>query len=118
MGGNYLTDGLGDGYDMVFLSAVVHINSFEENRELVRKAFHALNPGGRIVIQDFVMDEDRTSPPMGAVFALNMLVNTAHGDTYTEREIREWLSSAGFAAAVRVDTGPATAMVIGVKPPG
>ncbi len=114
--GNYLTDSFGDGYNLTFLSAVVHINSFEENNALVGRIYGALNPGGRIIIQDFVMNEDRTCPAAGAVFALNMLVNTARGDTYTESEIRSWLSSAGFTGIHRVDSGPATAMIIGMKP--
>lgn len=57
-------------YDLVFLSAIVHINSFEENRELVSRCANGLNRGGRLVIQDWVMDEDRTSPAAGAVFAI------------------------------------------------
>jgi sugar/nucleoside kinase (ribokinase family) len=115
---------LHDGYredfidyaDMVFFSAVIHIQSGEENRRLIEKSFRALNPEGLVVIQDFVMDEDRTAPPGGAVFALNMLVNTASGDTYTESEIRDWLEGAGFAGIIRQSTGADTSMVIGRKP--
>ncbi len=114
--GNYLTDDLGSGFDMVFFSAVIHIQSGEENRRLIEKSFRALNPEGLVVIQDFVMDEDRTAPPGGAVFALNMLVNTASGDTYTESEIRDWLEGAGFIGVIRQSTGADTSMVIGRKP--
>lgn len=114
--GDYLEADFGSGFDLVFFSAIVHINSAEENARLMRKAFAALNPGGRIAVQDFVMDEDRTSPPAGALFALNMLVNTRAGDTYTESEIRAWLSAAGCEAMARLDTGPATSLLVGRKP--
>ena len=114
-GGNYLTDDLGAGYDLVFISAVMHINSYEENRMLASKAYKALNPGGRIAIQDQVMDEDRVHPEGGAVFALNMLVNTPHGDTYTESEIRQWLADAGFRDIRRIETVAGNALMIGTK---
>jgi len=102
--GDYNTDSLGNGYDLAFLSAVIHINSFEQNQKLVKKCFEALNPGGMIVIQDHVMDDDRTSPFGGALFALNMLVATDKGDTYTENEIKEWLKKAGFYKVSRIET--------------
>ena len=112
--GDYSTDDLGQGYDLIFLSAIVHINSPEQNEELIRKCARALNPGGQVVIQDLVMDENRTSPYRGTMFALNMLVNTAQGDTYTESEIREWMTNAGMSFVERQDFA-ATGLMIGRK---
>jgi len=112
--GDYNKDDLGNGYDLAFLSAIIHINSPEQNRKLVKKCFAALNPGGMIVIQDHVMDEDRTSPFGGALFAMNMLVATECGDTYTESEIRKWLLDVGFSEIRRVETLN-NAMIIGKK---
>ncbi len=94
--GDYTRDPLPSGYDLVFLSAIIHSNPPDENRKLIRKCAGALNPGGAVVVQDFIMDESRTEPPGGAFFALNMLVNTAAGDTYTESEVREWMKDAGL----------------------
>jgi len=116
MDGDYHTSEFGHGYDLVFFSAIAHINSPDQNRGLMKKAAAALNPGGRIAVQDFVMNEDRVTPARGAVFALNMLVNTQSGDTYTESEIRSWLADAGCDEITRTDTGPATAMIIGKLP--
>ena len=113
--GNYLFDEIGDGYDLIFLSAIVHINSFEENKSLVSKCFKALNQGGQIVIKDWVMNEDRTDPAGGAIFALNMLVGTEKGDTYTENEMKTWLNSADFGKVVRKDTGFGSSLMIGYK---
>jgi predicted O-methyltransferase YrrM len=114
--GDYLQADFGSGYDLILFSAVLHINSAPENIALMRKAGAALNPGGRIAIEDFVMDADRTSPARGAVFALNMLVSTSRGDTYTESEIRGWLRLAGCADIVRKETGPGSSLIIGRKP--
>ncbi|HNZ42086.1 MAG TPA: methyltransferase [Bacteroidales bacterium] len=114
IGGDYNKDSLGAGYDLAFLSAIVHINSMEQNQLLIKKCFDALNPGGQIVIQDHVMDEDRTSPYGGALFAMNMLVATECGDTYTEKEIKAWLKEAGFSGIQRIETFN-NAMIVGRK---
>jgi len=94
--GNYLFDDLGSGYDLVFLSAIVHSNSFEDNKKLIQKCANSLNSNGQIIIQDYAMSEDRISPAGGAYFALNMIVNTQDGDTFTRSEIYSWLESAGL----------------------
>ncbi len=112
--GDYNKDAFGKGYDMAFLSAVIHINSSKQNAKLVKKCFDALNAGGQIVIQDHVMDEDRTSPYGGALFAMNMLVATECGDTYTESEIKGWLKEAGFSEIKRIETFN-NAMIVGRK---
>jgi SAM-dependent methyltransferase len=113
--GDYLVDPLPGGFDLVFLSAVVHSNSPAENAALLRSCTAALKAGGRIAIVDFVMDDDRVTPEGGAFFALNMLVATDHGDTFTDAEIRGWMSAAGLAAGPRVETGFGTSIVVGIK---
>jgi hypothetical protein len=114
MARNYNKDSYGKGYDFTFLSAIVHINSDEENRLLVKKCFDASNQGAIIVIQDQLMSEDRTQPYAGALFAINMLVGTEHGDTYTENEIRTWMNEAGFSEIIRIETFN-NAMLVGRK---
>ncbi|NIM18786.1 MAG: methyltransferase [Candidatus Latescibacteria bacterium] len=115
--GDYEKDDLGSGFDLVLLSAVVHINSPAANNTLFRKCFQALNPNGQIVISDFIMDESRTHPARGALFALNMLVATAAGDTYTEGEMRSWLEEVGFCEISRRDLSSGASLIIGRKRP-
>lgn len=113
--GDYKRDDFGRGYDLVFLSAIIHINSYQENKELIKKCVHSLNPGGHLIVQDFIMDESRTIPGFGAIFALNMLVNTQAGDTYTESEVRAWMEYAGLKDIERKDTGSVTSLIMGRK---
>ena len=94
--GDFYRDELPSGHDLVLVSAIIHQNSPEENRDLFSKAFRCLKSGGRIVIRDHVMDPDRTRPRDGAIFAVNMLVGTTGGRTYSFEEIRERLTEAGF----------------------
>ena len=114
--GDYLADDLPGGFDLVFLSAVVHSNSSEENASLIRKCAAALEPGGRVAVMDFVMNDDRTAPATGALFAINMLVATARGDTFTEAEIRGWLAGAGLDQGPRLETPFGSAIVVGRRP--
>jgi len=94
--GDYTTDDLPKGFDLVFLSAVIHSNSLEVNRSLIKKCFNALNMNGRIIIQDWIMNDDRTQPASGAIFSINMLVGTEAGSTFTEKEVTDALNDAGF----------------------
>ena len=99
-------------YDLVLLSAICHMFSPEENKQLIERSYAALAPKGRLVISDFVLEADKTAPRFGALFALNMLVNTRAGSSYSEPEYDAWLKEAGFAETKRVRMpGPANLMI-------
>lgn len=102
--GDFYEDELPGGHDLALLSAIIHQNSPGRNVELFKKVLRALVPGGRIIIRDHVMEPGRTKPKDGAIFAVNMLVNTTGGSIYTFDEIRNWLEEAGFAS-VRILKG-------------
>ena len=97
--GNFYTDALPSGCDLAWVSAIVHQNSRQQNRELFRKVYRALDTGGQIAIRDILMEKSRTAPVMGALFAINMLVATAGGGTFTFAELRDDLQAAGFVGA-------------------
>jgi SAM-dependent methyltransferase len=111
--GDYLNDDLGNDFDLVFLSAIIHSNSPAENAELILRCARALRKGGSVVVQDFIMDEERVSPLHGAFFALNMLVGTESGDTYTEAEVSGWMTRAGLSGVSRQGTPFGTSQIVG-----
>lgn len=111
--GNYLSDDFPGKFDLIFLSAIIHSNSPEENILLIKKCVDSLNPNGQLVIKDFIMNENRIEPKNGALFALNMLVNTKAGDTYTEEEISGWMREAGLKQITRKDTSFGSSLIIG-----
>jgi len=114
--GDYNADDFGQGFDLVFFSSIIHINSPRQNQALITKAARALNPGGQVVVRDFIMAEDRTEPSFGALFALNMLVGTESGDTYTRTEVSQWLARAGLVDVHLAEReGPASS-IVGRKP--
>jgi hypothetical protein len=105
--GDFHTDRLPAGADAAWVSAIIHQNSRQQNRALYRRVAEAIVPGGWILIRDVVMDDGRTEPVAGALFAVNMLVGTEAGNSYTLTEIREDLEGSGFAEVelVRHDEG-------------
>lgn len=110
--GDLRSDHLGEGYDLVLLSAICHMLSPEENLDLLRRCHEALAAGGRVVIQDFILEADKTAPRFAALFSLNMLVGTRGGSSYNEPEYSAWLGEAGFREIRRVRLpGPADLMI-------
>jgi SAM-dependent methyltransferase len=114
--GDYMTDELPGGFDLVFLSAIIHSNSFESNQLLVNKCYKSLNPKGKLVIQDWIMNDARTEPAQGAIFAINMLVGVEGGDCYTETEVRIWMTNAGFVNISKEQIDTDKAQMTGIRP--
>jgi SAM-dependent methyltransferase len=94
--GDFYADDLPDGADLAWLGAICHQNSREQNRALFAKIHKALKTNGAVVIRDAVMDSSHTSPLGGALFAVNMLVSTEGGGTYSFDEYSQDLLGAGF----------------------
>jgi trans-aconitate methyltransferase len=94
--GDFYADDLPTGCDFAWVSAIAHQHSRRHNRELFVKVFKALEPQGLIAVRDIVMEPCRTRPRDGAMFAINMLVNTESGGTFTFEEFAEDLQAAGF----------------------
>jgi len=114
--GDFHRDSLGQDFDLIFLSAIATTNGARENAALLARAVAAASPGGRIVVRDFIMDDERLRPRFGTLVALTMLVHSRRGDTYTETEIAGWLRAAGCAGVTRLDIEPAMALLIGHCP--
>lgn len=116
--GDFYTDDLPGGHDLALLSAIIHQNSPEQNVGLYRKIFDSLVPGGTIVIRDHVMSEDHTATAEGALFAINMLVATPKGGTYSFKEIKSDLKEAGFKNAHLLHHAEMDSLVTAQKPTG
>ena len=116
--GDFMADTLPLGADLAWVSAIVHQNSRAQNRALFSKVIAALVPGGRIAIRDILMEEDRTQPVAGALFAVNMLVATEGGGTFTFAELREDLAAAGFAEVALARQDEAMNAIVVAKKPG
>lgn len=113
--GDFLKEDIGSNYDLILVSQIIHMFSGTKNVRLLRKCRRALRPKGRVVVQDFLIDESRTAPPASALFSVNMLVATDGGRCYAASEIREWLLKAGFKS-IRAKKLPETVLLEGRAP--
>lgn len=102
-------------FDLALLGNIVHSEGERSSRNLFRRLYHALRPGGRIAIADMVPNHARTGPPFPVFFALNMLLNTQEGDTYTLAEYAGWLMKAGFDSVETADIGSHSPLIIAHK---
>ena len=91
-----------DGFDVVWLSHVLHGEGPENCSNMLSNAIAALEPGGVLFVHEFILDDDRTSPLFPALFSLNMLVCTPEGRSYSEQEIIELLRMAGLSRVERL----------------
>jgi ubiquinone/menaquinone biosynthesis C-methylase UbiE len=96
LSGDFHSDGIGKGYDLVLISQILHSLSKDEGLALIEKSRDALNPKGRIAVHEFLLEKDRAHPVPGALFSVNMLVNTTAGRSYTAQEMKTWLAQTGF----------------------
>lgn len=112
---DFLTDEIGSDYDLVLLSSVLCTCSEQQNRLLFARAKRALNPGGRILIRDHMLDDTKTSPASAALFSVCMVVGTQAGRVYSRAEVRSWLADLGFESVHWIPTEPMCVM-IGTNP--
>jgi ubiquinone/menaquinone biosynthesis C-methylase UbiE len=114
--GDLLHADFGNGHAVATLGHILHSEGVERSQALLEKTFHALAPGGTIAIAEFLVNADRTGPLNGLVFAVNMLVNTDCGGTYSFEEISGWLTAAGFINARTLDTHGPSPLILATKP--
>jgi ubiquinone/menaquinone biosynthesis C-methylase UbiE/DNA-binding transcriptional ArsR family regulator len=112
--GDFHVDSIGSGYDLILLSQIFHAFSAEENIALLHKCKTAVNLGGRVVIQEFPINETRTAPPHSALFSVNMLVGTEKGRCYSPKEMKRWLAETGFKSIV-IKYLPETVLIMGER---
>ncbi len=94
--GDFLSDDIGNGYDLIFISQVLHAFSDEDNIKIINKSAKALNQNGKIVVQEFYIDNTHANPVKSAIFSVNMLVNTESGRCYSPDEIKKWFKKSGL----------------------
>jgi ubiquinone/menaquinone biosynthesis C-methylase UbiE len=102
-------------FDAAVLGNIVHSEGPESSQALFAKLQRALKPGGKIVIVDMIPNEERTGPPFALIFALNMLVVTKEGGTYTLGEYTSWLQGAGFSNVETLDVGIHSPLIVATK---
>ena len=100
--GDYHSDDIPGRFDVAWLSHILHGDGPDACLRLIRKAVGALEPGGLIIVHEFILDDTLDGPVFPALFSLNMLLGTESGRAYSEAEIRSMLAAAGVRDIRRV----------------
>jgi ubiquinone/menaquinone biosynthesis C-methylase UbiE len=114
--GDLLEADFGRGYHIATLGHILHSEGEKRGRALLKRTFDAMAPGGTVAIAEFLVDEGRTSPPLGLLFAVNMLVLTDAGDTFSFPEIAGWLREAGFRDPRTLDSPGPSPLILATRP--
>ncbi len=94
-GGDFNVDPIAGGpYDTAWLSHILHSNGPGECRELIKKTVDAMQPGGLIMIHEFILENTKDAPEFAALFSMNMLINNPAGRSYSQQELADMLESA------------------------
>lgn len=96
MEGDYLKDSFGSGHDAVLLSSMMNQESPEVNKKTFKKAFDAMLSGGILILQEQMLNADKTGPLLSALIGVNQLIHTPAGAAYSDKEIAGWLDEVGF----------------------
>jgi hypothetical protein len=117
LAGDAIDDPIGSGFDVVWISHLLHGEGPMTCQALVDKAAGALAKGGQVLIQEFILDDHRTAPLHPALFSLNMLLGTSAGKAYAQGELSGMLEKAGLEKVKRLPiTLPNGAgIMVGVK---
>jgi len=110
---DYMRDDFGHGYDVAYLSNIIHSLGPEDVRMVFEKTRRALDDGGMVIVKDFFLEYERTEPNYAAFFSINMLVATENGRSYTWRETENLLEATGFRNFRREPIATASGLVIG-----
>lgn len=114
--GDILDANFGSGYDIATLGHILHSEGEERSRKVLKKTFRALKPGGVIAIAEWLVNDNRTEPLPSLMFAVQMLVNTERGDTFSFNEIKNWLQDAGFKKVRTLEAPGPSPLILATKP--
>ena len=114
--GDLLEAEFGANHNIATIGHILHSEGIERSRKLLKKTFDSLAPGGTIAIAEFLPNEKRTGPPTPLIFAVNMLLHTEVGDTYTFGEIAGWLREAGFVKPRLLEAPSPSPLILATRP--
>jgi cyclopropane fatty-acyl-phospholipid synthase-like methyltransferase len=114
VGGDFFADDLPQA-DVIVMGNILHDWDEDQKKTLVAKAHQALNPGGRLITVEQVIDDARRVNASGLLMSLNMLIELPGGFDYTGAQFDGWAKGAGFARTEVVALAGPTSAAIAYK---
>jgi len=103
------------GYDVHFFANVFHDWSLDTCAVLTASSFSALESGGRIYLQEMLLDDEGDSPMPAVTFSLLMCLGTK-GQQFTFGQLKDILEHAGFTDVQSKRSYGHYSLVSGLKP--
>jgi len=115
--GDFNTDKIPGTYDVAWLSHILHSEGEDACQRLIDKVVPALEPGGKIIIHEFILNDDESSPLKPALFSINMLLHTEAGQSYSRAALTRMLENAGIKNIKRIDieSPSGSGIIMGIK---
>ena len=101
-------------HDVHLFSNVLHDWHEDDCRQLLEKSAQALAPGGRILVHDMLLDDDKAGPLWAAEYSV-LLSTVTQGRLYSAAEIGGWLAERGFTIVARAPTALGRSVLSAVK---
>jgi hypothetical protein len=114
--GDFFVDAFPPNIDAVFFGHMMTIWSPERNTGLLRRAYDALPPGGRVLVFNMMGDDDEIGPMSAALGSPYFLTTaTGQGMMYSWREHESFLAAAGFRQTERHVLPKDHGLLVGIK---
>jgi hypothetical protein len=81
---------------VVLLSSMINQEGPDVIKDIIRKSFEAMVPGGVILIQEQFLNTEKTGPLLPVLIGLNQLVHTPAGRAYSAKEVADMAAEVGF----------------------
>ena len=120
LAGDFEVEELPQGFDVAWLSHILHGVGPQTCADILKKTLTALEPGALILVQEFILDDTKDAPLFPALFSLNMLLGTPDGQAYSESELIDLLTAAGATQVRRLplELPNGSGVIAGIVPVG
>ncbi len=113
--GNFDSDPIGSDYCGVFMSQILDSLGRKGVEDLFLKVYNALKKGGKVIIRDYILQNDNTESEVSMFRSLNVLLTTNSGRLYNFEDYLLMLKNAGFTNITFMQLSGPTDLIVAKK---
>ena len=95
-----------ESFDLIFASHTLRLLGDLCTQRLIQQCYQSLKPGGHLIIVETYNEADTSEKLFPHIVSLNVLVNTSNGNTFSTKQMHEWLATTGFQVESWLNLGP------------
>ena len=98
--------------DSISLGLILHDWGLEDKKTIIKRAFDHLKPGGKLIVIENVIDDERRENTFGLLMSLNMLIEFGEAFDFSRKDFLPWAMEAGFSKVEKIHlNGPCSALI-------